>query len=392
MDVVKNFCDKYYVNRRETNSVKWDGLNEKFGETDLMPLWVADMDFKVPEVVQEALMKRVDHGVFGYTFVPRSYYKAFNHWHASRHNYTIKTSWLRFCTGVVNAFNYVIQATTGINDSVLVLSPVYYPFYDAVLNNQRNLVTCDLINTQGEYSLDYENFEELIKKNKVKVFLHCSPQNPVGKIWQTEELNKLFDICHRYGVKVISDEIHQDFVVGDETFISALTLSKKYHELLYVLNAPSKTFNLASLLHAHVIIPNEKNREQYDSYIKKIVNNPVSVMGMIATEACYNQGEVWLDDLLEVINYNEQLMIDMLSKELPKVIISPRQATYLAWVDLSAYVAAPDLIDVVQKQAKLAVDYGDWFGDNGKGFIRINLATSPNNIEQAISRLIKAIK
>ncbi|RSU04128.1 hypothetical protein CBF34_04890 [Vagococcus penaei] len=392
MDTVQEFCRKYYVNRKGTQSLKWDGVEGRFGEADLFPLWVADMDFKVPERVQHAMIERIEHGTFGYSFVPKSYFKAFNQWHLKRHGFEANASWFRFCTGVVNAFNYVIQSLTQPDDSVLILSPVYYPFYDAVTNNGCQLVVCELTQGANEYHLDMVQFEQQICQNDVKVFLHCSPQNPVGKVWSPKELTQMFEICYKYNVKIISDEIHQDFMAPGQKFTSALMLDEKYYPLLYVLNAPSKTFNLASLLHSHIIIPDKKNRVLYDEYAKKVSHNPVSIMGMIATEASYLYGEEWFEGLLKVIDTNHKLICQLFAKHLPMVRVMQRQATYLSWIDLSAYVPNDQLIDIVQRKAKLAVDYGEWFGENGHGFIRINLATSPENIEQAILRLITEIK
>lgn len=238
---VQDFINTYYIERKGTSSVKWDGLENKFTRSDLLPLWVADMDFKVPEKVQEKLMERIEHGVFGYSFVEDSYYEALLSWQKRRHDITLEKEWVRFTTGVVNSFNYVIQSMTQKDDSVLILAPVYYPFFDAVNNNERHLVVSTLINEDGRYEIDFADFEAKIINENVKVFLHCSPQNPVGRVWSEDELTKLFEICYQNGVKIISDEIHQDFIQPGKRFISALNLDKKYHEILVVLTASSKS-------------------------------------------------------------------------------------------------------------------------------------------------------
>jgi len=193
----QNFIDRYYIERKGTASAKWDGLTEKFTREDLLPLWVADMDFKVPEAVQEAMRERIDHGVFGYSIVSDSYYKSFINWQKERHNIIMKKEWLRFSTGVVNSFNFIIQGFTEVDESVIILAPVYYPFFDAVEKNNRHLVISKLVNTNGYYDIDFEDFERKIIDEKVKIFLHCSPQNPVGRVWKKEELEKLFEICYR---------------------------------------------------------------------------------------------------------------------------------------------------------------------------------------------------
>lgn len=391
MSDVAGFCKRYYVERKGTNSVKWDGMVEKFGENDLLPLWVADMDFKLPEAALEALNERVNHGVFGYSFVPDSYYQAFINWQKKRHNVLIDKNWIRFNTGVVNSFNYIIQMLTDKHDHVLILSPVYYPFYDAVIKNERQLSVLDIENKDQQYTIDFEQFEQKIIEDDVKVFLHCSPQNPIGKIWTYEELEQLFDICDKHGVKIISDEIHQDFARDKDSFISALALPEKYYASIFVLNSPSKTFNVASLLHSHLIIPDENNRKQYDDYAEVVACHPVSTLGMVAAEACYEHGEEWFEGVLEVIEYNYAIVKDYTEKYLPKARLAEKKATYLAWLDLSNYTSEDCLEELMQKQAKLAIDYGNWFGKNTENCIRINLATKPEVIEQAMKQLVKSV-
>jgi cystathionine beta-lyase len=360
---VQDFINTYYIERKGTSSVKWDGLENKFTRSDLLPLWVADMDFKVPEKVQEKLMERIEHGVFGYSFVEDSYYEALLSWQKRRHDITLEKEWVRFTTGVVNSFNYVIQSMTQKDDSVLILAPVYYPFFDAANNNERHLVVSTLINEDGRYEIDFADFEAKIINENVKVFLHCSPQNPVGRVWSEDELTKLFEICYQNGVKIISDEIHQDFIQPGKRFISALNLDKKYHEILVVLTASSKSFNLASLLHSHVVIPNVDLREKFDDYLNKGIGSTTSLMGMIATEAAYNHGE-----------------------ELPHAKVTNKEATYLAWIDLSHYIKE-DIVTIMEEEVGIAVDYGEWFDKNSQSFIRVNLATKTENIEKAMNHL-----
>lgn len=390
--MVKKFIETYYVERKGTNSVKWDGLNNKYTRDDLLPLWVADMDFRVPEKVQEMMKERIEHGVFGYSFVGDSYYEAFINWQKNRHDTHVEKDWIRFTTGVVNSFNYLIQSFSKEQDSVLILSPVYYPFFDAVKNNNRELVVSKLINTDGFYSVDFADFEEKIIKHNIKIFLHCSPQNPVGRVWSKEELTQLFEICHKHNVLVISDEIHQDFIQPGKTFISALSLDKKYQDNLFVLTAPSKTFNLASLLNSHVIIPNETRRDQFDGYLEKGIGSTISLMGMIATEAAYLHGEEWLDSLIEVIEYNFETMKQLLKDKLPHAVVTNKEATYLAWVDLSYYLSPKEMISTMEDKVGIAIDYGEWFDENSGSCIRINLATKTEHVIKATEKLIDTIK
>ena len=387
----EQFIEDYFVERKNTNSLKWDGMSDKFMDSDLLPLWVADMDFKVPKEVQQALKERIDHGVFGYSIVNDSYYDAFINWQKRRHQITVERSWIRFSTGVVNSFNYLIQGFSKVNEAVIVLAPVYYPFFDAVKENQRQLVISQLVNQDGQYTIDYEDFEAKVVKEKVKLFLFCSPQNPVGRIWRKEELETLFAICEKHDVRIIADEIHQDFIQKGKTFVSALSVNEKYLNRLFVLTAPSKTFNLASLLHSHVVIPNRELRKAYDQFIKTISHNPVSLMGMIATEAAYTHGDEWLNNLNQVIDANFNLMVDLFEKNLPKAVVTNKEATYLAWIDLSRYVTREELTELLEKQAKVAIDYGEWFDKDSGGFIRLNLATHPEIVKKATKSIIEVL-
>ncbi len=389
---IETFIKQYYVERKGTSSLKWDGMADKFSSEDLLPLWVADMDFKVPEEIQQVLTKRIEHGVFGYSLVEPSYFNAFFSWQKKRHNILLEKEWVRFTTGVVNSFNFLIQSFTEKTDGVIILTPVYYPFFDAVNNNERQLITSSLVKKEEKYYIDYHDFEEKIIKNKVKLFLHCSPQNPVGKVWSKEELSKLFKICHKHGVKIISDEIHQDFIQPGKEFISALSVDELFLDDLFVLTSASKTFNLASLLHSHLLIPNKNYRKIYDEHAKKVINNPVSLFGVLATQAAYENGESWLNELIVVIEYNFEILKNELSKKLPEAIIFEKEATYLAWIDLSAYIESQEMSEVIEKQVKIAIDYGEWFDSDSSGFIRMNLATKPDNILEAVNRLVNILE
>lgn len=391
MNDVKTFCDTYYVDRKQTDSEKWDGLEEKFGQGNLLPLWVADMDFQIPEKAREALMERVEHGVFGYSKPSDTYFDAFINWQQKRHGIELKEEWVRFTTGVVNSFNFIIQAFSQEGDAVLVLPPVYYPFFSAVEKNNRVLIHSELRNDGGAFTMDFADIEQKIIAHNIKILLHCSPHNPVGRVWTRAELTTLFDICQKHGVLIISDEIHQDFIREGQEFVSALRLDEKYQEMLFVLTSASKSFNLAGLLHSHVIIPDEEKRRRFDAHLEKVANNAQSTMGMIATEACYRYGEEWFDSLQQVIEHNYQIIRREAARLLPKAVVSDKQGTYLAWLDLSSYVTEEKMTEMMQERAQIAIDYGSWFSSNFGQFIRINLATKPENIELAMARLADAL-
>ncbi|MGX6969325.1 MalY/PatB family protein [Vagococcus bubulae] len=386
--LMDEFVEKYSVNRYDTNSLKWDALDVRYGDKDLIPMWVADMEFKIPEEVQQALNERIEHGVFGYSYTPDSYYQSFINWQKKRHNIDVKKEWINFSTGIVTALYWFVNIFTEENDAVMIQTPVYYPFHNAVLDNNRQLITSELKNDNGSYSMDLDDFEKKIISNNVKMFILCSPHNPVGRVWTKEELEDVLSICKKHHVLVISDEIHQDIILGDNTFTSALMVDKKYYDSLIVCSAPSKTFNLACLLNSHIIIPNEDLRTVYQQEVKKINQTETSLMGQIACEAAYNHGEEWLDNLLEVIEYNYNYVKNKLEKNAPKAIISDLQGTYLTWIDLRGYITPDDTKSFIQDRCRLAIDFGEWFSKECKGFVRLNMATDPKYVQQATENII----
>lgn len=384
------FVKKYAVNRKGTNSLKWDALDVRFGNPDLTAAWVADMEFKAPTEVLEAIKKRVDHGVFGYTYVWDSYYEAFNKWQTRRHEFPIQNEWLRFSTGIVTAIYWFVHAFTKPSDSIVILTPVYYPFHNAVKDNGRQLVTSELTFNDGKYEIDFSDFEQKIISENVKLFIHCSPHNPVGRVWTKEESERLFGICHEHDVLVISDEIHQDLVfAGHKHIPSANIANGKYVDQLITVTAPSKTFNLAGLLVSHIIIQNEKLRQQFDEYVNTISQTEVNVLGMTGAEAAYTHGEPWLNGLLSVVESNYLYLKNTLLANASDLIIADLEGTYLTWIDLRAYINPDDVKMFIQDKCGIAIDYGEWFSKEAKGFIRINLGTHPKYIEYIVNQMIK---
>lgn len=381
-----------YKERKNTDSMKWDGCKEKFGEENLLPLWVADMDFEVPSCVKEALMKYINLGVFGYYKPPKEYEEAFIRWEETYHNYKVSRDWIRFSPGVVPAFNWLIHILTKENDSVIIMPPVYYPFRDAIVNNHRTLMESPLLRTENGYVIDYEDFEEKIKTNDVKVFIFCSPHNPVGRVWKREEIQRVMEICKKYHVYVISDEIHQDIIMKGYEQIPAATTGD-YDEILVTLTAATKTFNLAACQNSILIIPDEKLRGMYDEYLGRLRIKGGNAFGYIAVQSAYEHGRQWFEEVLAVIESNYNLLKKRLEEELPEAWISNLEGTYLMWIDLSNYLKREKIEQVLQNQCGLAVDYGTWFcGSGHEGFIRVNLATKPENIEMAAQKLVEVFK
>lgn len=381
-----------YKDRLGTDCNKWDGCEEKFGDEHLLPLWVADMDFEAPSCVKQALKEYVDFGVFGYYHLPNRYYEAFINWEKTYHDYDVKKEWIRFALGVVPAFNWLIHILTNEQDGVLITPPVYYPFKDAVVNNNRTLVESPLMRLEDHYELDYEDFERKIKEQNVKLFIFCTPHNPVGRVWKKEEIVKVLDICKKYGVYVIADEIHQDIIMDGYQKVTAAATGN-YDEIMVTLTAATKTFNLAGCQNSIVVIPNESLRKRYDDYLTRLRITGGNAFGYIAVQSAYEGGRKWLDEVLNIIEENYHLMKSILEEKLPKVWIPKLEGTYLMWIDLGAYVSADEIESVIQKDCGLAVDYGSWFGGEAYGtFIRVNLATREENIRLAAEKIVEALE
>ena len=382
-----------YKDRKNTNCIKWDGCLEKFGKEDLLPFWIADMDFEAPECVKNKSKEFVEFGLFGYAEAPEEYFEAFINWEKNYHDYEVKKEWIQFAPGVVPAFNWVIQVLTQKEDAVIVMSPVYYPFFDAVNNNGRKLIECPLLRKEDGYVMDYQSFEKKIVDNDVKLFIMCSPHNPVGRVWNEEELRTVLDICKKHNVYVIADEIHQDIVMSEHKKVTAATVGD-YDDILVTLTAATKTFNLAGVQNSIVIIPNEEIRSKYEFYTQNILHvNRGNAFGYLAVQGAYEGGREWLDEVLEIVESNYHLMKDILEKNLPEVWMSELQGTYLMWIDLGKYIRPEDMERVIQDECGIAVDYGSWFGgDDYAGFIRVNLATKPENVEIAANNIVNALK
>lgn len=380
-----------YVDRKGTHCEKWDGLGERFGREDLLALWVADMDFRVPQCVLEAEKDYLDTGVFGYYHPSEGYYQAFMDWEQERHGYSVQREWLRFSPGVVPAINWLIQIFTEPQDRVLVLTPVYYPFLHAVRDNDRTLVACQLVHQDGQYTVDLAAFEAAIAENQVRMFIMSSPHNPVSRVWRREELTAMLDICKKHGVLVLSDEIHQDLTFDGHKHIPSATAGD-YSHMVITLTAASKTFNLAGCQNAFVVLPDAKLRKEYDAFTKRIHIREGNPFGYIAVEAAYRGGKAWLQQVQEIIWNNYGYLREQLAIHLPKACVTPLEGTYLMWVDFAAYLQPEEMERFFEETCGIAVDYGAWFEGDGQSHIRINLATSRENVEKAFSSILQGLQ
>lgn len=391
-----DFTETYYIDRRGSHSRKWDGEHLKFSRTDLLPLWVADMDFMPPQCIQEAICTYVKAQPLGYTMTNPKYLEAVIDWYKRRHNCILSKDWLTSAPNVITGIMWCIGAFTKPNDAIAVLSPVYGAFDTSASDAQRQIIAVPMNRTEdNRYSVDYDAFERAISEHDVKLFIHCNPHNPVGHVWTEQEMDRLFRICQRHHVLIISDEIHQDLITGPITFMPALSVSNgAYADNILSMSSLSKSFNMASLHHAEVIIPNEQLRSQFNAYKAHVYHTDSDVIAEVAITAAYTcpEAEAWLTDVLAVIRENYEYLCRELCTALPQIRISPMDGTYLAWIDFGAYVKSEDMHDLFENKCHIAPSFGEWFGgENYATFVRLNLATSLENIKTATHNIIKYV-
>lgn len=379
------------IDRRETSCLKWSYLDMMYGNKDLISMWVADSDFKVPQAVIDKLKRRAEHGIFGYTAKPMAFYTVFIEWLKKRHGWEIKKDWMVAVPGIVPAINWAIQVYTKPGDKIIVQSPVYYPFFTSVTNNERVLVDNPLTEEQGSYKMNFDHLESLVDED-TKLLILCNPHNPVGRVWDEEDLLKLGDICLKHNIKIISDEIHADLVYSKK-HIPISNLSDALSQITVTCMAPSKTFNVAGLETSVAIIPNEDMRQSFTNFQKNIGLGMINVFGIEAFIACYEQGEEWLEEQLVYLKGNIEYFQTFINTHLGQLKITPIEGTYLLWLDCRALeMDQKTLKKFFIEKAGLALDEGSMFGALGEGFMRFNLATPRSYIVQALDQLKKAVE
>ena len=387
------------IQRRGTNCVKWDEVSDN----DTIPMWVADMDFETAPCIMQALQERLQHGCFGYTFVPESYYDATIQWFHRRHGWAIDRSSFIYTSGVVPAISAIIKAMTNEGDKVLVQTPVYNCFFSSIRNNGCILAENPLkplsqvLPHRAEevrYEVDWEDFEQKCADPAVKVFLLCNPHNPAGRVWTREELEKMGSICLQHGVFVISDEIHCEFTMPGHTYIPFASLSEDFAMNSAVCLSPSKAFNIAGLQIANIIVKDADIRKRVDKAININEVCDVNPFGVIALQAAYTpEGEAWLDELCQYIDGNYQLAKQMLEEALPHCPVTTLEGTYLLWLNIaSTGKTSQQVADHLMQHSKVYVNPGTMYGETaGEGYIRINLATRRSLVEEGIRRIISGI-
>lgn len=380
------------IDRRGTNSLKYDFAKERGKREDVLPLWVADMDFPTAPAILDRLEKAVKHGIFGYSEGKNEYFQAVSAWYKNYFSWETKREWLVKTPGVVFAIAAAIRAFTEKGDAVLLQQPVYYPFSEAILCNGRILVNSPLKLADGRYEIDFEDFERKIEENHVKLFLLCSPHNPVGRVWEKQELLKIGEICLRHNVIVVSDEIHSDFTYSGHVHQVFANLSPELAEITVTCTAPSKTFNLAGLQASNIFISNPKLRAAFRKAIDAAGYSQLNLMGLVACQAAYEEGREWLEELKRYLQGNLEFVRGYMKEKLPQLTLIEPDGTYLIWLDFRGLgLTEAQREDLIVNDAKLWLDSGAMFGSDGEGFERINIACPRQTLARAFSQLEAAI-
>ncbi|WP_462350644.1 MalY/PatB family protein [Fusobacterium varium] len=388
------YCFDEKIDRSKNHSAKWAELGKKFGTDDLFPMWIADMDIKTaPEIVQ-AMKEKVEQEIFGYVYRPDSYYKSAAEWLERRFGYKISEKTLIHSPGVVPSLSILVKLMTNEDEKILIQTPVYYPFAETIKDNNRTLVTNELVRDEnGYYTMNFDDLEEKLSDEKVTLFILCSPHNPVGRVWKKEELAKVGELCLKYNVRIIADEIWRDIIMPGVVHIPMASISKEIEDITVTCFSPTKTFNIAGLQASFATFPRKEELERFDRElgildIKR--NNPFS---LVAFETAYTKCDEWVNQLNEFLSSNMDYAIDFIKNRIPEVKICKAEGTYLLWLDFSSLgFTKEELSEFMKREAKVAMDDGYWFGDNGIGYERMNIACPRYMLEEGLTRIEKAVK
>ncbi|MDE5421632.1 pyridoxal phosphate-dependent aminotransferase [Ancylomarina sp. DW003] len=380
------------INRNNTNCIKHDAVSGFFGAENLLPLWVADMDFETPDFIQEAMQKRLNHPVNGYTYFSDSFYTSFISWMQKRHQYSVKKSWLKVTPGVLTGLSLAIMDFTKPGEKIIIQPPVYQPFFQLVESSDRVLVENDLIYENGNYKMDFDGLESCID-DETKMIIISNPHNPIGRVWTKEELTKLVEICERHNIIILADEIHSDIIFAPNIYTPIASISEyaKNNSVTFV--APSKTFNIAGLSTSLVIIPNEDKHKEFSALASRFHVFGASVFGSVACEAAYTHGGEWLDQLLVYLKANVEMVKSYLFKHLPSVKVVEPEGTYLLWLDFSTFNLNDEKLNrILIEEAEVALNKGITFGKNGANFMRLNIGSPQAIILDGLERIVSALK
>ncbi len=388
------------IDRRNTSAIKWEIIQDHdnpeawiktdayYGKDRILPMWVADMDIPCPEVVQQVLEERAKHPIYGYTMADSNYYEAVIGWMERRHNLQINERWIVTTPGVIAALHVLVRLFSSPGQKVLIQRPVYYPFFSAIEDNQRHIISNNLVLKDKQYVMDFDDLEKKVADPDVTMAILCSPHNPVGRIWSIEEIRAFASICQKHNVLVVSDEIHGDLIYSGHQFTSIGTLEDELVQNCVICTAPSKTFNLAGLQNSNIIIPNSDIRRKFKQALKTIGYLGPSPFAAVACKAAYNQGEPWLEELLLYLDSNMKLLVNEFAKRIPHIPVISPQGTYLVWFDCRALnLNHLELRTLMLEKARVFLDEGYIFGPEGIGFERINIACPQSILQEAIDRI-----
>ncbi len=379
------------INRKNTNCLKYDFAEKRGMPADVLPLWVADMDFETSSYIEDALVERAKEGIFGYSEVKTPYFEAVHNWILEHHGWDTREEWLVKTPGVVFALAMAVKAYTEPGDSVLIQSPVYYPFSEVITDNNRKVVSNDLyLGEDNRYHMDFQDFEKKIADERIKLFFLCNPHNPVGRVWTKDELIRVGDLCVKYGVTVVSDEIHQDFVFKGKHQVFA-GLKKEYEDITVTCTAPSKTFNLASMLISNIFIPNSDLRRRFRKQMDAAGVSQLGILGLVACETAYTKGSQWYEAMHAYVKENIEFTRKYVEEKLPGVKMTDHEGTYLVWLDFrETGLSVEELEYRIIYKAGLWLDSGKIFGDLGRGFQRVNVACPKATLTEALERIRRA--
>ena len=377
--------------REGTDCIKYDRREETFGVKNIIPMWVADMDFKTPDFVVQSLQRRLDHEIYGYSYRPAEYFQSIIDWIKLRHNWTIEKDWICFSPGIVPALNFCTLAFTQTGDEIIVQPPVYFPFFSAAESHGRNLKYNRLTESEGKWCMDFNSLINGIN-SKTKMIIISNPHNPIGRVWTPEELGSLADICVKHNILMISDEIHCDLVLPGFTHTPLASLSEKIAENTVTLIAPSKTFNLAGLSTSSVIISNPLLRKSFNRVVDNLHVGSGNIFGNTASVAAYSNGHKWLDALLDYIDHNIEFVMDYCREMIPEIIPVQPEATYMIWLDCRQFgMTGKELQSFFVNKAGIGMNEGSTFGPGGEGFMRMNVGTTHQTVRKALEQIEKAV-
>lgn len=378
--------------RRGSGALKYDALQERYGDPDLLPLWVADMDFETPDFIVEALQKRLDHHIYGYNVVPDEYWLSIMRWVEAHHGWRIKREWLRYIPGIVKGIGMAINVFVEKDEKVIIQPPVYHPFRLTPEGNGREVVYNPLKeNADGSYSMDFDNLEA-VADGKCRLLILSNPHNPAGIVWDRETLTRLASFCHSHGILVVSDEIHCDMTLWDNRHIPFASVSKEAAECSITFGAPSKTFNIAGIVSSYAIVPNEAIRERFFKWLSANELDDPTFFATAATVAAFEHGEEWRKQMLRYVEGNIGFLVDYCSRNIPPIRPLRPQASFLVWLDCRAlHMSQEELVDLFVKKARLALNSGDMFGKEGTGFMRLNVGCPRATLAKALEQLRAAL-